>query len=144
MNHDTYLTSFRRFLSEGMSHEEAVNQFDPELLEAAIRSELDLGTGVWPLFDLVVKANWERRNRKDWEEQAVPLMLAGWAIEQPDGHKHNSKDFWRQPQAMSLYWRRPSRRPGKPGRRYLSTNQAYMAMQKETQSSQVLTRGGNE
>ncbi len=140
MNHDTYLTAFRRFLSDGMSYEEARNQFDPGLLQVALKSEMDLVPGIenWPLWDLCVKASFEERNRKDWEEQAVPLMLAGWAIEQPDGHKHNSKDFWRQPQAMSLYWRRPSRRPGKPGRRYLSTNQAYMAMQKEIHNTPTL------
>lgn len=142
---DTYRDAFLKFLAEGMSYMEAEDQFDKSLLSAAIQAELDRGDSVQvfnmdpmgntnacgheTLFDLVVKASFERRNLHDFETQAVPLMLAGWTMETPN--PTNSKDFWRQCQVMSLYWRAPSKRPGKPGRRYLSTNQAFRAMQKQ-------------
>ncbi len=144
---DTYRDAFLKFVREGMNHEEARDQFDADKLQAAVNAELERGDSVQvfsmdpigntnacgheTLFDLVVKASHEERNRKDFEEQATPLMLAGWTMETPN--PTNSKDFWRQTQVMSLYWRAPSKRPGKPGRRYLSTNQAFNAMRKETE-----------
>lgn len=149
MNIDTYRDAFLKFLADGMDHEEACNQFDKDLLNQAVNAELERGDSVRvfnsdpmgcdnacgheTLFDLVVKAGFVRRNRLDFETQVTPLLLAGWTYEVPDSYRHNSKDFWRQPQQMSFYWRAPSKRPGKPGRRYLSTNQAFNAMQRANQ-----------
>lgn len=141
---DTYRDAFLKFLAEGMTHEEARAQFDEAELQAAVNAELERGDSVQvfnmdpmgntnacgreTLFDLVVKAGFEKRQRKDFEDQATPLMLAGWTME--NVNPNNSKDFWRQTQIMSLYWRAPSKRPGKPGRLYRSTQQAFNAMQK--------------
>jgi hypothetical protein len=141
---DTYREAFQKFVAEGMSYMEAEDQFDKELLSAAVEAELERGDSVQvfcmdpmgntnacgheTLFDLVVKASFERRNLHDFETQAVPLMMSGWTSEQVN--PTNSKDFWRQVQVMSLYWRAPSKRPRKPGRLYRSTNQAFNAMMK--------------
>jgi len=143
---DAYREAFIKFLSEGMTHSEAYGQFDEGELQAAVDAELGITDDegetdplvLWKrqqekhnensLFHLCVKANFERRQQKNFEEQAVPLMMAGWTMEIPDSHKHNSNDFWRQGQVMSLYWRAPSKRAGKPGRKYLSTNQSFNAM----------------
>jgi hypothetical protein len=141
---DTYRELFHKFVADGMSYMEAEEQFGKEELQAAVNAELERGDSVQvfcmdpmgntnacgheTLFDLVVKAQFERRNLKDFEEQAVPLMLAGWTSEQVN--PTNSKDFWRQTQVMSLQWRAPSKRPGKPGRKYLSTTQAFNAMRR--------------
>lgn len=144
---DTLKDCFLRFLAEGMSYAEALDEFDRSEINAAINAELERGDSVQvrnpetmmlqnacgheTLFDLVVKAEFQKRNERDFNEQAVPLMLAGWTMENPS--PSNSKDFWRQTQTMSLYWRAPSKRPGKPGRKYLSTNQAFRALQKSQQ-----------
>lgn len=61
-------------------------------------------------------------------EKALELTAAGWTAETPN---HTPHPFTGSVQVMSWYWRRPSRRPGKPGRRYLSTDQAWNAYQKE-------------
>ncbi len=130
---DVYRDAFLKFMADGMSYAEAYEQFDEQELQAAHMAEIDAGEAREDdsLFNLCVKANFERRNKQDFEEQAVPLMLAGWTMELPESHRHNSKDFWRQGQVMSLYWRAPSKRPGKPGRKYLSTNQAFNAMNRQ-------------
>lgn len=141
---DTYREAFQKFVADGMTHMEAKMMFDDDELQEAVNAELERGDSVQrlnlktlqmesacgheTLFDLVVKASFEERQRRDFEEQAVPLMMAGWTMETPN--PTNSKHFWSQTQIMSLYWRAPSKRPGKPGRRYLSTNQAFNAMNK--------------
>ena len=79
MNIDVYRETFLKFLADGMDHEEAAAQFDPDLLRQAIDAELERGDSVRvfnadplgcdnacgheTLFDLVVKANFIRRNR---------------------------------------------------------------------------------
>lgn len=56
-------------------------------------------------------------------EAALPqvdaLMAAGWTFELPDVSG---------PEPWQWYWRRPARRKGKKGRKFLSTNQAFNAM----------------
>lgn len=140
---DTYRDAFMKFLSEGMTHAEAMEQFDQREWDAAVIAELE-GNGLlrldWPslehvtnderklpsLLSLSSLANFQKRSAIDFEEQAIPLMLAGWTSEVPN--PTNRKDPWLQCQTMSLYWRAPSKRPGKPGRCYPSTQQAYNAM----------------
>lgn len=146
---DTYRDAFLAFLKCGMSYVEARDQFDKELLQAAVNAELERGDSVQvlnpetflcenacgheTLFDLVVKAGFEQRNSvgsRDMD-QAMDLWQAGWTSEDTMAHLIKPNEFWSQTQVMSWYWRAPSKRPGKPGRRYLSTNQAWNAMQRE-------------
>lgn len=143
---DTYRDAFLKFLSEGMSYTDALEQFElTKFQEAALtemltrEARIDIISHEFvtnderrapALFQLLTRAQFEQRSAIDFEEQATPLMLAGWTSEVPEGYKHNSGKFWRQCPVASLYWRAPSKRPGKPGRRYLSTNQAFNAMQK--------------
>lgn len=146
MNADTYRDSFLQFLAQGMTHREAMECFDREELQRACNEELISGaaahrfnmatmqsetiSGELCLFDLVVKAEFEKRNSIDSESgsQCLALWQAGWTSEDISPPKDDS--FWGQTQLMSLYWRAPSKRPSKPGRRYLSTNQAFNAMKK--------------
>lgn len=62
----------------------------------------------------------DRRERDLLQVRA--LLAAGWKYELPEGHD----DL----EPMSWYWRAPPKRAGSRGRRYLSTNQAYNAMQR--------------
>ncbi len=143
---DTYRDAFLKFIREGMSYAEALEQFDEDEWNRAVMKEmfdhdalLDPVTRQWitndsrglpALFQLSILANFQMSSKRDFEEQAVPLMIAGWTSEMPECYRHNSQDPWRQCPVMSLYWRAPSKRPGKPGRKYLSTQQAYNAMKK--------------
>lgn len=141
---DAYRDSFLRFVENGMSCDEALSEFDEAKFHKAAVAELDAKlvrvvtfeeshqrAGDWitnderklpALIDLWVRAQIERRNSvhgKDYH-QALELWQAGWTSEsvRPDS------------QVMSWYWRAPSRRPGKLGRKYLSTNQAHKALKK--------------
>jgi len=51
--------------------------------------------------------------------QVDALMGAGWIFELP---------AIQDPEPWQWYWRRPSKRKGKKGRLYMSTNQAYNAL----------------
>lgn len=144
VNIDLYRELFQQLVADGMTHADAIHHFDPDLLRAAVNEEMERGDcarffnmetlspenacGHETLFDLTVKASFEQRQIDDFNNQALPLYMAGWTSEEPN--PTNSKDFWRQTQIMSLYWRAPSKRPGKPGRRYLSTQQAFNAIQR--------------
>jgi hypothetical protein len=60
-------------------------------------------------------------------QQADALIDAGWKFELPElvnGWKNGETEPWQ------WYWRRPPRRKGSKGRRFLSTNQAYMHLRK--------------
>lgn len=143
---DTYRDAFLKFLAEGMTYAEALSHFDEDAWNMAAMAEIftneakiDISTREFltndsrklpSLFLLGVRANRQITDDLDLQEQAIPLYLAGWQSEVPDSFKHNSKDFWRQCPTMSLYWRAPSKRAGKPGRLYRSTNQAFRAMTK--------------
>lgn len=133
---DTYRDAFLRFLSEGMTHAEALDQFDASEWNKAVCAELeDSGTRIDTatlelvtndsrslpaLLALTSVAIRENSNTRDFQK-ATELWMAGWTSESP------SKT---QIDVMSWYWRAPSKRPGKPGRRYLSTNQAFSAMKR--------------
>lgn len=130
---DTIKAAWNQLLAKGMSPGEAMREFDEEDLKSAMLQEMDeKGFECWAegsLCNQISKAGREHADEKDME-QAIELWAAGWTSEIPECYRHNSKDFWRQCPTMSLFWRRPSRRPGKPGRKYLSTNQAFMAMKR--------------
>jgi len=134
---DLIRDTFLKFVADGMSNMEALEQFDPEQFRLAMNAEIMSGEArdrddEKSLLDLASRAGFEKRNQKDFDDQVVPLMMAGWIYEVPDSYKTNSRDFWRQVQWMSMYWRAPSKRPGKPGRKYLSTQQAFNAMMRQT------------
>lgn len=61
-------------------------------------------------------------NERDFE-QASALWAAGWTAETPHATQED---------IMSYYWRRPGKRKGKKGRLFLSTNQAYNAMTRDS------------
>lgn len=146
---DVYIDAFRDLLKQGMIHAEAIKEFTKEQVSDTINAELERGDSVHvfnyetcevenacgqeTFFDLVILARHQERQIKDFENEALPLMLAGWTSEDPS--PSNSKDPWRQTQVMSLYWRAPSKRPGNPGRRYLSTTQAFNAMKRQSANS---------
>lgn len=130
---DTYRDTFKQLVAQGKTPLEALNEFDRDKWNAAMCAEID-ERGESTLLALGAMAEHEANDLKDME-QAIELWGAGWTSEVPECYKHNSKSFWRQCPVMSWYWRRPPRRAGKPGRRYLSTNQAYNAMKRETESA---------
>lgn len=138
MNADAYRDAFLKFLSEGMSYREAMECFDEAELKAAVSAEViddafrfaRADDAPRTLFDLVVRGNFEKRNSIDSPDgaQCLALWQAGWTSDQANS---SSPGFWGQAQLMSFYWRAPSKRPGKPGRKYLSTNQAHNALMKQ-------------
>lgn len=66
--------------------------------------------------------------------QALELTSAGWMSEDPRAvhspHLPPPATIWEKTAVASWKWRAPSRRPGKPGRLYHSTNQAWRAMKR--------------
>ena len=131
MNSDVYKDAFKRFLADGMTHLEAMNQFDSKLFTEALLSEIESGYNKEDsLLDLLAIASRMESDLKDFEEQALPLYAAGWTSELPNPEYEDKSCIWSTCAVMSLYWRAPSKRLGKPGRKYLSTNQAFNAMKK--------------
>lgn len=145
MNADTYRDAFMKFLAQGMTYAEAFDEFSPlEWQRAAMQEVVDDEAIIEPLthefvtnderrlptlFALSCRAMRQQQDVKDME-QAYELWGAGWTHEVPEPFQHNYKDFWRQCPVMSWHWRAPSKRLGKPGRRYFSTQQAFNAMQR--------------
>lgn len=64
----------------------------------------------------------KQSQRDECKYQVDALIDAGWRMIIPEGGRGDEPWQW--------YWRRPSRRKGQEGRKYLSTNQAYNALQK--------------
>jgi uncharacterized protein YbaR (Trm112 family) len=62
-----------------------------------------------------------RLGRRACQGQVKALLAAGWSIEWPE----------RDLEPWAWRWRRPPKRPGKPGRLYPSTGQAWGAMMRE-------------
>lgn len=132
MNHsiDGLKDTFRLLVAKGHTPFEAFSMFDAgELWNMAMeevreRGPMETHADSDSLICLCVSAQQEERDRKDLEEQAIPLWLAGWTSEP------QSKDA----QVMSWYWRAPAKGKRPLGRRFLSTNQAFMALQRQTQN----------
>ena len=66
--------------------------------------------------------------------QVDALLQAGWRYELPEivnrkDDEPPSKNFT---EPWQWYWRAPSKRKGRPGRRYLSTNQAFSALTRQS------------
>lgn len=122
---EVYLTAFRRFLDEGMTPLEASKQFDKDKLNSAWSDYLG-EPEARELLDLCVLATGEEMDGRQ-ADKALELWLAGWTSERPEGSLRT--DY------MSFYWRAPPKRPNKPGRRYLSTDQAFKAMKAQHPSA---------
>lgn len=132
---DIYRDAFLKFLKDGKSPLEALREFDQEEWRNALVAELESGAvrinpktyraevhdGLPSLLELGARASREQMNERDME-QAIELWLAGWTSETPHGSQQD---------IFSWYWRRPSRRPGKPGRKFLSTTQALNTLRRE-------------
>ncbi len=118
---DVLIYAFESFLAKGMSHAEALAEFNKDEWNAAMLAEMD-NYGTKGMLDLAAKAGREESNAHDME-QATVLWLENWISELPDPRYEYD--------VMSWYWRRPSRREGKPGRKFLSTSQAYNALRRE-------------
>jgi hypothetical protein len=117
--YDAYTEMFRLLLSKGKTHLEAMNEFDQEKLKQAVKDEIDDRGPRSVLLDLVAEAGRQRREQDDFS-QATDLWLAGWTSEKP----------YPNSQVMSWYWRAPAKGKRPLGRKYLSTNQAWRALQR--------------
>ena len=65
--------------------------------------------------------------------QVDALLQAGWRFELPEIVNHNPpKHDWSHTftEPWQWYWRSPPKRAGSKGRRYLSTSQAFNALQR--------------
>lgn len=125
--------AFLKFLKDGHTAQEALEEFDRDEFNAALWAEIESGAvfynretfkletrdGKPSLLDLGGMA---ARARCDDEAmgQAYELWMAGWKNEPVTPNS----------QAMSWYWRRPPRRKGSKGMLFLSTNQAFMHMRR--------------
>ena len=115
-----YVDIFRLLLAKGKTHAEALAEFDRKAVNEALRKGLDdndISSGC-TLLDLMSLAGREERSKADMENQAIPLWLAGWT----------SHPVTKDSDVFQWQWRAPSKRPGKPGRKYPSTSQAFNAM----------------
>lgn len=124
---DTIRDSFKIFLANGDSPLEAFQRFDREEFYRAAMEELSIrGHAAWmdadSLASLGLLAQQEEWNAKDMD-QAIPLWAAGWTSQAPN--------LGQIERVMAWYWRAPVKGNRKLGRRYMSTNQAFMAMQRE-------------
>ena len=79
------------------------------------------------MLEILSRQDHQERNAQDMEK-ALELSAAGWTAE-IEKH-HTPHPFTGSVDVMSWYWRAPSKRPGKKGRKYLSTNQAWNAYQR--------------
>lgn len=67
-----------------------------------------------------------RESARSELDKVQALIAAGWLPDLELFDHHPDADPWQ------WAWRRPSKREGKPGRRFASTGQAYNAMRKES------------
>lgn len=131
---DFVLTLLGCCLAQGMDVREAVVEVgEVRVQEAWKAAPAHSDTAGRLLAMLSVKGRMDTDDRD--MEQALALTDAGWTSEDPRAinspHLPAPKTIWEKTPVMSWYWRAPSKRAGKPGRRYLSTNQAFRAMQRE-------------
>ena len=72
--------------------------------------------------------------RHECMPQVEALIDAGWKYELPElvNRKDGDKKPLMETEPWQWYWRAPSKRKGSKGRRYLSTNQAFNALNKKS------------
>jgi hypothetical protein len=112
---------FHDLLSQGKTHAEVEAMFTRQQILDLMCFDGDVENRL-EFLKLCGLARMEQWNDFDMGK-ATELWLAGWTSETP----HSSQKHM----VMSWYWRRPPRTKNLPGRRYLSTDQAYNAMKKE-------------
>lgn len=108
---------FKDLLAQGKTHAEIEEMFTRDQIREVFE-HLDTENGR-EFLDLCATAGMEQRNLKDMEK-AWELWMVGWT----------SHPVTPTSQVMSWYWRRSPRTRTRPGRLYLSTDQAYNAMKK--------------
>ena len=72
--------------------------------------------------------------RRNCMPQVDALLMAGWKYELPEiTNRKDGENFTRMDtEPWQWYWRAPAKRKGSKGRRYLSTNQAFNALNKQS------------
>lgn len=119
-------------IAEGMDVREAILEVgEKRVADAMMNAPAKSEAAGRLLACLSVKSRMDSDD-KDME-QALELTAAGWTAEDPRAKTNlpPPKNIWETTAVMSWQWRAPGKRPGKPGRLYLSTNQAFMALQRE-------------
>lgn len=120
-------------LSQGMTPLEAMEEFDKEEWNVAMVAEMESGIlcqhpktfelmtedGKLSLLQLSCRASRDKMNDQDIGK-ALELWMAGWTSHpvRPDSD------------VFQWQWRASPKRAGKPGRKYLSTEQAFRALKK--------------
>ncbi len=136
MNADLILLCIGGHLANGMDMREAILEVGEEEVQAATFQGEGIATNSRKrlLECLAVKGRMDRDDND--MEQALELTEAGWIVEESEYlMRTKPKNIWEKPAVMSWKWRRPSLSSGKPGRLFLSTNQAWRAMKRELQAS---------
>lgn len=64
--------------------------------------------------------------------QVDALIMAGWRYELPEIVNRKDGETRMETEPWQWYWRSPPKRKGSKGRRYLSTTQAFNALQRAT------------
>ncbi len=120
-----YIDTLRTLMAKGMTPREACEHFDEQDLSEAMFHDDTPHEDTRALLEICAEAMQEKQNERD-STQAIELWLAGWTSEAP----HPGQ----QGRVMSWYWRAPPKGKRPLGRRYLSTNQAFMALKRQQQS----------
>jgi hypothetical protein len=79
----------------------------------------------YPRFKRISEVVGRRSSERAELDKVEALIRAGWIPDLELFDHHPDLDPWQ------WAWRRPSRRPGRPGMRFGSTGHAYNAMMKE-------------
>lgn len=120
MNAEFAVDLFKDLLSKGKTHAEVEAMFTREQIREVLFTQGDVVNQL-EFLKLCGKALMENQNDRDMD-QAIELWLAGWTSETP----YECQKLM----VMSWYWRRPPRTKNRPGRLYLSTQQAYNALKR--------------
>ncbi|MEM6911068.1 MAG: hypothetical protein AAF555_05740 [Verrucomicrobiota bacterium] len=121
MDTDFLLDLLRAFQGQGMTHAEALEQVEEDDWRSALQEALEEDGMDAPLCQFCRRAFAEQSEMAALE-QAMDLWGAGWTSEDP---MPTQNEVWQ------WYWRRPPRGKRKKGKRFLSTNQAWNALQRE-------------
>lgn len=122
---ESYLEIFQLLLAKGMTHAEAMNEFDHRAIGECLLSDDSPPEQKRKLLVLMGKGFREESNQKDLESQAIPLWLAGWTSEPGTPPRD----------VFSWQWRAPAKGKRTQGRKYLSTQQAFNAWGKLNKGS---------
>lgn len=115
--------------AEGLDALAISEEIGMENLRSAWRDNLDDEQGR-RLLDFCAEVTALRCDQEEMEK-ALELTSAGWEAQKPE-RVPAGDTIWHQVRVMSWYWRRPARTKTRPGRLFLSTNQAWRAMRRES------------